>query len=211
MVVGAATLDGYSRQLLNDKTNNELEQIEIENNKLEEEGKAAYNNRVSELAGESKNKATMAKYPEAADEFQKEADSYSKNPSEYRQYELTLAPKKLDQSKYEIKELNTFDSFYSLYTSYNEYLDSLTLDKIVCLFNIILGFMTLSSFVAVLSILLSEKIITKFKFLDKYPIILEILKLRNYINKKIITIYLFLHLIMIISGILSNIYMFFLK
>jgi hypothetical protein len=34
MVLGAATLDGYRRQYMNDKTNNELEQIEIERNKL---------------------------------------------------------------------------------------------------------------------------------------------------------------------------------
>jgi len=80
MVIVAATLDGYRRQLLKEKSKNQLDQIEAEKNKLAEDGKAAYTQRVSEMAENSKNKATMAKFKEAADELKKEAEGYSQNP-----------------------------------------------------------------------------------------------------------------------------------
>jgi len=56
--------------------------------------------------------------------------------------------------------------------------------------------------------MLSENIINKFIFLEKYPRILKFLKLRNNINKKVIKLYLIMHLIIILSGICANIYMF---
>lgn len=58
--------------------------------------------------------------------------------------------------------------------------------------------------------MLSEKIINKLVFLEKYPKILKLLKFRNNINKKVSKFYLLMHLILIIFGILGNIYMFFL-
>jgi hypothetical protein len=92
----------------------------------------------------------------------------------------------LDQSYEEIKELkelSLFEYFNSLYNNYTEYLDTLTPDKIVCVFNIIIGGLTLSSVVSILSLMLSENIINKIKFLDRFPRILAILKIRNNINK----------------------------
>ena len=70
------------------------------------------------------------------------------------------------------KKLDLSHIFTSLYNNYNEYLDNLTLDKIVCLFNIIIDGLILSSFLSVLSIMLSENIINKIVFLEKYPRIL---------------------------------------
>jgi len=72
-----------------------------------------------------------------------------------------------------------------------------------------MGFLTLSSFFTILTILLSENIINRIKFLDKYPRILELLKLRNYVNKQLVKFYLLMHLITIILGILGNTSMFF--
>jgi hypothetical protein len=46
--------------------------------------------------------------------------------------------------------------FNFLYNKYNEFLDSLTPDKIVCMFNIIIDGLILSSFFSVLSLMLSE-------------------------------------------------------
>jgi hypothetical protein len=90
-------------------------------------------------------------------------------------------------------------------------LDTLTPDKIVCLFNLIIGGLTLSYFFSVLSLMLSEKIINKIKFLEKYPRILAILKIRNYINKRIAILYLFIHLVLILGGITCNTYKLFLE
>lgn len=89
-------------------------------------------------------------------------------------------------------------------------METLTPDKIVCVFNIIIGCLTLSSFVSILSIMLSENIINRIKFLERYPRILELLRLRNTINKKIAKIYLIIHLVLILWSLLGNTYMLFL-
>jgi len=126
---------------------------------------------------------------------------------------MDRAKQKLDKSFDEVKELkqsSLFEYFNSLYNNYTEYLETLTPDKIVCVFNIIIGGLTLSSFVSILSIMLSENIINKIKILDRFPRILAILKIRNNINKKIAKVYLFIHLVLILGGILSNTYMLFL-
>jgi len=118
-------------------------------------------------------------------------------------------PTKLNESYDELTKLDISDYFIYLYYKYSEFLDSLNPDKIVCLFNIIINGLILSSFISVLSIMLSENIINQIAFLEKYPRILKLLKLRNVINKKVSKFYLLMHFILIISGILGNIYMFF--
>jgi hypothetical protein len=118
--------------------------------------------------------------------------------------------KKLDEAFNEnknIKESSFFEYLESFYNTYVDYLDTLTPDKIVCVVNIILGSLTLSSFLSILSIMLSEKIINKITFLDRFPRILAILNLRNNINKKIAKLYLLIHLILIIWALLCNLYM----
>ena len=64
----------------------------------------------------------------------------------------------------------------NIYNKYSEYLDSLSSDKIVCLFNIIIDGLIFSSFFSILYIMLSENIINKISFLEKYPKILKLLK-----------------------------------
>jgi len=117
----------------------------------------------------------------------------------------------LDQSYEEVKELKEssfFEYINSLYNNYSEYLDNLTPDKIICVFNIIVGGIIFSSYTTVLSIMLSENIINRFKFLDRFPRLLTLLKFRNIINKKIAKFYLVLHLVLILWGILCNLYMY---
>lgn len=126
---------------------------------------------------------------------------------------MDRAKKKFDKCYDEVKELkesSILEYLNSLYNKYSAYLETLSPDKIVCVFNIIIGWLTLSSFVSILSIMLSENIINKIKFLDRFPRILAILKIRNNINKKIAKLYLFIHLVLILWSILSNTYMLFL-
>jgi hypothetical protein len=146
----------------------------------------------------------------AVDEHKKAVEKYKAENSEYiNNDELIRSNKKLDDSFEEIQKLDISEFLSSLYNKYSEFLDTLTPDKIVCLFNIIVEGLILSSFLSVLSIMLSENIINKIGFLEKYPRILKLIKLRNNINKKVVKIYLLLHFIIIIFGILGNIYMFF--
>jgi hypothetical protein len=221
-IIGAATLDGYRRQVINDceAANNILEKIKTERESNTAAIKVVafgYDKILEEKINSSKSKATVGKYQEAADEHKKAVDNYNTNPSEYNQNEQnkSLGLTKLKRVAFgydELTKLDISDYFISLYDKYSEFLDSLSADKIVCLFNIIIEGLILSSFISVLSIMLSENIINQIVFLEKYPslwLILKLLRLRNVINKKVLKFYLLMHFILIISGILGNIYMFF--
>jgi hypothetical protein len=210
IIIGAATLDGYRRQFLNDKRNNILEEIQRERESFSDEIRLAYDKAIEDSTNNTKNKAAMLRFKDAADEHKKARDNYNNNPSDYNKNEMIKTNTKLEVSFDEIKKLDIIESLTSLYNKYGEYLDSLTPDKIVCLFNIIVDALVLSSFLSVLSIMLSENIINKIAFLEKYPRILHLLKLRYNINKKISKYYLLMHLIILITGIICNIWIFFL-
>ena len=209
LILGAASLDGYRRQVLNDRKNNILEEIQKQRNSLSEDRKVEYDKVIEEMSNNTKNKAAILRYNEAADEHKKAVDEYNANPTDYNNNEMKSAHKKLDDSFTEINKLDISEILTSLYNKYIEFLDSLSPDKIVCLFNIIIDTLVLSSFLSVLSVMLSENIINKIGFLEKYPKILNLLRLRNNINKKVNKIYLLIHFFIIIFGILGNIWMFF--
>jgi hypothetical protein len=209
MILGAATLDGYRRQIINERKNNILELIQKERNSLSEDIKVEYDKVIEDISNNTKSKAVIGRYKEAADEHKKAVDIYNTDPSNYNNNEMIKSHKKLNNSFDEIKKLDISEFLTSIYNKYIEFLDSLSADKIVCLFNIIIDGLILSSFLSVLSIMLSENIINKIGFLEKYPRILKLLKLRNNINKKVSKIYLLMHFIVIIISILGNIFMFF--
>jgi len=216
LVMGAITLDSYRRTVANDQNNNTLEKIRKERDAAlqaaDTKSKDDYQKQVKESSENTNFCATSGRYNEAADEHQAAVESHNKNPTEYRQNEVDRAKKKLNEAYEELKSLNEssiFEYFNSFYLNYTEYLDTLTADKIVCVFNIIMGVLTLSSFFTILSLMLSENIINKIKFLERFPRILELLRLRNYINKQIAKFYLFMHLFIIVIGILCNTIMLF--
>jgi hypothetical protein len=168
---------------------------------------------TEEAAEKAKECAIRGRYKESAGEHHSCVNASEKNSTEDMKNETDRATKKLDESFDELSELKVsslFEFFNSFYNSYTEYLDGLTPDKIVCIFNIIMGGMTLSSFISIISIMLSEKIINRIKFLERYPKILALLNLRILINKTIAKFYLFIHFLIIIITILSNTYMLFL-
>jgi hypothetical protein len=209
LILGAATLDGYRRQVLKDRHNNILRTIQEERESLTEASKIEADKAVASAWEKIQNKAAIGRVQEAADEHKAAVYKVNIDPSDYNKNELAKATKKLDDCYDEIRKLDISEYFISLYNNYIEYLGSLTPDKIVCLFNLIFDGFLLSSFFTVLSIMLSENIINKIVFLEKYPRILKLLKLRNNINKKISKYYLFMHFIFIMLAILGNIYMFF--
>jgi hypothetical protein len=202
--VAAVALDGYRRTGANDHTNKKLAEIQAEADALKAKAdtatQEAYNKNIADAAEKTKNCAVMGRFKNSADDHYLAAEAYANNPTEYRKNEVDRAKQKLDKSSEEVQELKSslFEYFNSFYQNYVEYLDSLTPDKIVCVFNIIVGGLTLSSFFTIISVMLSENIINKIKFLDRFPRILAILRLRTYINKKIIKIYLFMHLVLIL-------------
>jgi hypothetical protein len=205
MVMIAIAFYGYRRTVAIDTTNQKLETIRAEaaaaKAAAEKATQGEYTKNIAEASEKAKTSAVIGRHHEAADEQLSADEAYSKNPTEYRKSEVDRAKQKLDNSYEEVKELKEssfFEYFNSFYNNYNDYLDSLTPDKIVCVFNIIIGCLTLSSFISILSIMLSENIINRIKYLDRFPRILKILKIRNNINKQIAKIYLFLHLALIL-------------
>lgn len=214
IVMAAVAFDGYRRTFNNDVNSQKLETIRAESEALRKQAAQAeqekYDQNIADMHEKTKTNAVTGRYAEAAEEHYAAVKAHSKNPTEYRQAEVERAKQKLEKSLEEVKELTEssfFEYFNSFYNKYTEYLETLTPDKIVCVFNIIIGSLTLSSFVSVLSLMLSENIINRIKFLDRYPKILALLKLRNKINKGVMKVYLIIHIILILGGILSNLYM----
>jgi hypothetical protein len=204
MVMSALTIDGYRRMVRSDNYAEKLNAIEEQAAQARadatQEDQEDYQKGIAEATERTKNCAVFGRNKEASADFQQAANAYEKDPTETRKNALDRAKNKLDESYEEVKTLknSSFDFLNDLYQNYNEYLSNLTPDKIVAIFNIIIGGLTLSSFLSVLSILLSENMINRIKFLDKYPRILNLLKLRILINKKIIKIYLFIHFVLIV-------------
>ena len=77
----------------------------------------------------------------------------------------------------EIKKLDLSNIFTDIYDKYLDFLLTLGPDKIVAVFNIIMDLFILSSFLSLTSILLTENIINRIKFLDNYPRIKKLLKI----------------------------------
>lgn len=205
LFLSAIAFDGYRRTVAIDNTNKKLAEIKAEAEALkaaaDKNAQEEYTKNCLESSEKTTTKAVIGRHHEAADVHQSAAEAYSKTPTEYRKSEVDRAKEKLDKAYEEVKELKEssfFEYFNSFYNNYNDYLDSLTPDKIVCVFNIIIGCLTLSSFISILSIMLSENIINRFKYLERFPRILKILKIRNNINKQVAKIYLFLHLALIL-------------
>lgn len=217
VVMSAIVMVGYRRTVNKDNNCKVLKAIEEKLEAARKEGdlaaQAEYQKQIERMNEKAQNCAVMGWHTEAAEEHHKAVEAYTKNPTEYRKNEIDRAKQELDASYDELKELKEssfFEYLNSIYNNYSEYLNTLTPDKIVCIFNIIVGGLTFSSYFTVLSIMLSENIINRIKFLDKFPRLLTILKFRNTINKKIAKFYLVLHLVIILWGILCNIYMFWL-
>jgi hypothetical protein len=215
MVMSAIAMDGYRRTVNNDKTSEILKAIEEKREAARREGditaQAEIQKQIKHMNEKAENCAVMGRHKEAADVHHNAVEAYSKDPSEYSKNELNSAKQKLDKSYDEVKELKEssfFEYINSIYDNYSEYLNTLTPDKIICVFNIIVGGLIFSSYTTVLSIMLSENIINRINFLDRFPRLLTILKFRNTINKKIAKFYLILHLVIILWGIFCNIYMF---
>ena len=211
-----ASMDGYRRTLLNDLDKKvkikEMEAIQSSWDKLNQQEQLIIQKQMELETDRIKNSSILSEHNDTLKSVNHNLDRYKENPSEYNKSELNKSIEKLDECINKLnnmtKESITFIGEF--YDKYLEFLSELGPDKIVCVFNIVTGSITLSSFLTVLSIMLSENIINKIEFLNNYPRILKLLKLRNSINKKFIKFHLTMHFLFISATILGNIYMFFL-
>jgi len=129
IVIGSATLDGYRRQYVND--NNILDKIKEQRDKLKEDEQREYDRLIEEQATKLKNKETIGKYQEAADEHAKAVDNYQIDPSENNKTQRDKSFEKMNEAFEEIKKLDISEYIVKIYNYYIDYLDSLNPDKIV--------------------------------------------------------------------------------
>nr|AFP72254.1 liner plasmid accessory protein [Agaricus bisporus var. bisporus H97] len=189
------TADGYRRQVLYDIANKEKLILNLEvkpsnENSILEFSKEYKILTSDEMRKQQENLKTYLKdtynltFESLALEADKQQNFIEENKIETEKANIQKVEsiqKELDN----IMKSDIGDVFWVAYNKYSDFLDTLRPDKIVCVFNIFILSMTLSSFFSVLSIMLSENIINRISFLDKYPRILKLLKLRNNINRKI--------------------------
>ena len=207
-VLGAVTLDGYRRQLLSDETNKKLDEINKLKDGLEADQKKLFDEQIAVKMKEINTQIKLTNIKETQKEYEDKTRKYADVKSEYNKRELDQSKAKFQNALDDFAKNDLSDVISKMLDKYYEYLSTLTPDKIVALFNIIMGSLTLSSVFMVMSIMLSEGVINKIKFLEKYPKIIKLLKLRSDIKRSLNKIYIFIHIILIIFTILGNIFMF---
>jgi hypothetical protein len=154
------------------------------------------------------NVAKAGRFNEAAQEHQDALKKYNANPTDINKQQLLITQEKIKKAFDEISTKNIGSFLTDLYNNYERYLETLSPDKIVSIFNIILNGMLLTSFFSVLSILLSDSILNKLTFLEKWPRVLKILRFRNSLNRKVSVVILAIHFLIITSGFILNVLMF---
>lgn len=77
-LLAAATLDGYSRQVLNDGVQETLRTKTREINALSKEEQKIYSGKIDAEALNNKTQGILSRYKKAADEHQRRADLYAK-------------------------------------------------------------------------------------------------------------------------------------
>ena len=111
-----------------------------------------YLDQVEHLKAKTKYEAANSRLSEAAQDHLKAADKFQSDPSDYNRSELNKAADKLQSSYDDMKKLDISEIFIKLYNNYLLFLSTLSLDKIVCIFNIIMDGLIFSSFFTILSI-----------------------------------------------------------
>jgi hypothetical protein len=205
-ILAVATLDGYRRTINNDILNKAKEEINKEKAILTELQTEMLETDIDLKIKETNLDIKVSTSKDAVSEYEQSIKKIDNNHNEYNKLMTDADKTKLDKAIDDLVKSDLFEIFKNIYDKYLEFLSNLSADKIVAMFNIIMNGLILSSFFTVLSILLSEQLINRFTFLEKYPRILKLLRLRIFINKKINKFYLIIHLILIIFAVLGNIY-----
>ena len=95
--------------------------------------------------------------------------------------------------------------------NYQSFVDQLSLDQLVALFNIIGFGMLLSTLFSISTLLIGDYLIDKLQLDIKYPKISKYIKLKQRLNKHYLMFYMTMLFIISIVIILANVYMFLLK
>jgi hypothetical protein len=127
------------------------------------------------------------------------------NDPNLKQEAINAAAKKLEDTVKDISTQDISGFFTELLAQYQEFILTANPEQKLSVFNIILAVMLLNSAITVISILLGEKIISRFQFLERYPKIIKLLELRANVNKKFIKSVIVFHLLIILTGLIFHV------
>jgi molecular chaperone GrpE (heat shock protein) len=147
-------------------------------------------------------KASLTEALQTYNQSKASADQVA-NP-QVKQAMMDNAAKKLDETINEISKSDIGSFFQDLIDQYQNFLLTANIEQKLAVFNIILAAMLLNSFLTVLSILIGEKIISRFKFLDKYPKLIKFIEMRANVNKNLVKTVIVYHLFLILTGLIFH-------
>jgi len=233
-VLGVITVDSYRRQVYSHKT--EITQINKVNNeeirRMQEElwGEKLVNSelkvkleacssRITDI--EQKLSGVNSKFTEVETKLNTgNFSSYEtvENLTNYKSY-LSKEILKMEQTKDSlVKELqNNIDksdifSFISDFLeNFKSFVDQLSLEQLVALFNIIGFGMVLGTLISISTLLIGDYLIDKLKLDIRYPKVSKYIRLKQSLNKHYLMFYMTMFYVIVIVFILVNLYMLFLK
>ena len=155
-------------------------------------------------------------YEEAAQEVQRLEIAKNKelNPSKKAVYEEEFKrakekeKEKLDDFLESVKKNDISEIFTNLFNKYTEFLSHLKIDQLVSLFNLSIDFALFTSCFSLMSLLAGEHFINFFKLEERYPRLAKAIQIKISVNKIYKTSFFIFHFILLIIGILGNVYMF---
>jgi hypothetical protein len=202
------TYKGYKLSKEQANINEIIKQARVEQAMAGEDKLKAFDAKMEAIKANENNVAKAGRFNKAPQEHQDALDKYKANMTDINKQLLLTTQEKLKKAFDDISTKNIGSFLTDLYNNFERYLETLSPDKIVSIFNIILNGMLLTSFISVLSILLSDSILNKLTFLEKWPRVLKILRFRNSLNRKVNVVILAIHFLIISTGFILNVLMF---
>lgn len=158
---------GYTLSQNNDNANELYKKAKEEAANAGADRLKAFEAKIAAIKANENNAAKSSLFHEAATEHQNALNTYNNNPNAVNKEQLDIAKNKLDKAFEEISKSNIGSFFTDLYNNFESYIESLSPDKIVIIFNLILNGMLFTSFISVLGVLLSDSVLNKLTFLEK--------------------------------------------
>lgn len=236
-ILGAITVDSYRRQLISERQGalqealrnkserelaNEIWQEKIMHQNLSN-GLQARNNAIEELDKNISNKEKLCET--LTDKLNNNnftngetADSVKMWLNYHKEELVKLNDNRTnvykDLCKYindNVKKSDTFDWISDLIEKYQSFLNNLSLDQIVALFNIICEIMILMALTSICILLIGESLINKLNLDTRYPRLSKYIRMKEKLNKYYLKYYIILLYTIVILCLCGNIYMFVLK
>ena len=110
-----------------------------------------------------------------------------------------------------INKSDIFGFFSDFIEKYKSFIDHLSLEQLVALFNIIGYSMILLTLISITTLLIGDYLIEKLKLDIKYPKLAKYIRFKQSLNKHYLMFYMIMFYIIVLLFIIVNIYMLLLK